>query len=485
MRKRVGILFIVICMVVCLIPFVGMTFFRTDTTTENKTLAEFPSLVEDGALNLDFTDELGAYFEDHFAFRQQLVNTDALIQSKVFDESNVDTVTNGSDGWLYYTATVDDYLGQNLMSEQAVYNAARNLALTQTYVESQGAQFAITVPANKNSLYGENMPYYDSRIVSTEKNIEYLKAELERQGVHYIDLFTPFEEEDEVLYLKRDSHWNEKGAVLAYNTILGEMEIEHDTLDDVPVSRSKTEIGDLNSMVFPLTAQPEWNYNYEYKETYTYTTPTESVEDAWIATENAEGNGSLLMFRDSFGNTLLPLMANTFSEAYFSKGEPYLIGLYMGLYQPETVIVEKVERNISEFAGDPPVLPGIAADLPEAIADSESAATCTVEASMNDMTYVSIGGVLDEAWSGSLSNVYVRLSSGDTAKTVEAFLISSEETDYGYQAYLAKQDLLDLFPDACDNIQVEVIAGTGDAAYTVYSEAMDFTEAVSTEIVFE
>ncbi len=485
MKKRVGILFIVICMVVCLIPFVGMTFFRTDTTTENKTLAAFPSLIEDGKWNREFSDELGAYFEDHFAFRQQLVNTDALIQSKVFDESNVDTVTNGSDGWLYYTATVDDYLGQNLMSEQAVYNAAHNLALMQTYVESRGAQFAVTVPANKNSLYGENMPYYDSKIVSTEKNIENLEEEMERQSVSYIDLFTPFEEEEEVLYLKRDSHWNEKGAVLAYNTILGTMGIVHDTLDNVPVSRSETEIGDLNSMVFPLTAQPEWNYNYDYEKTYAYTTPTESVEDSWIATENAEGSGSLLMFRDSFGNTLLPLMANTFSEAYFSKGIPYLIGLYMDLYQPETVVVEKVERNVSEFAEDPPVMPGIAADLPEKNAVSESTATCVVESSMNDMTYVSVSGVLDETWSESLTNVYVRLSAEDTAKTVEAFLISSEETDYGYQVYLAKQDLLDLFPDGCDNIQVEVIAGTTDGAYTVYSEAMDFTEAVSAEIVFE
>ncbi len=484
MRKRVGLLFIVICMVVCLIPFVGMTFFRTDTTTENKTLAEFPSLIVDGALNLEFPDELGAYFEDHFAFRQQLVNTDALIQSKVFNESNVDTVTNGSDGWLYYSATVDDYLGQNLMNGQAVYNAAHNLALMQTYVESRGAQFAVTVPANKNSLYGENMPYYDSRTVSTEKNIEHLKEELENQDVHYIDLFTPFEEADEVLYLKRDSHWNEKGAVLAYNTILGTMGIPHDTLDNVPVTRSKTEIGDLNSMVFPLTAQPEWNYNYEYEKTYTYVTDTQSVEDGWIITENVEGTGSLLMFRDSFGNTLLPLMANVFSQGYFTSGTPYLIGLYMDKYMPETVIVEKVERNVNQFAEGPPVMPGIAAELPAESVASESRATCTVESSMNDMTYASISGVLDETWSEPLTNVYVRLHSGDTEKTVEAFLVSNEESDYGYQVYLPKQDLLETFADACDNVKVEVFAKTENGVYTVYEETMDFTEAVS-EIIFE
>ncbi len=479
MKKSIGILFIVICMAVCLIPFVGMTFFRTDTTTENKTLAEFPSLMVDGKLNTDFTDELGEYFEDHFAFRQQLVNTDALIQSKVFDESNVDTVINGENGWLYYTATLDDYLGQNLMSERAIYNAAHNMKLMQTYVELRGGQFAVAIPANKNSLYGENMPYYDSKIVSTDSNLERLSAEFEEQGVNYVDLYSTFEAQDEVLYLMRDSHWNGKGALLAYNTILDSMGIEHDTLEDAPVTESKTEIGDLNSMVFPLTAIPEWNYYYEYNETYSYVTNTESVEDGWIITENEEGNdSSLLMFRDSFGNTLLPYFANTFSDAYFSKGVPNLLGLYMDIYSPDVVIVEKVERNINEFAEDPPVISGLGVSMPEEIAYAESEATCMVESSENDMSRLSISGVLDEP-DDSLTNVYVRLSAGDSTRTVEAFLVSSEETDYGYLAYMTKDEVAEQFSGSLDAVQVEVITYTEDGLTVVYTGVQDFTGAIS------
>ncbi len=478
MKKWVGILFVVICMAICLIPFAGMTVYRTDTTTENKTLAEFPSLVEDGSVNLDFSDELGDYFEDHFAFRQQLVNADALIQGTVFHELNVDTVIHGKNGWLYYTASLDDYLGQNLMSEQAVYNAAHNLSLLQTYVESQGAQFAVAIPANKNTLYGENMPYYDAKIVSTERNLTNLAAACEVQGVHYIDLYTAFEEQDEVLYLQRDSHWNEKGAVLAYHTILEGMGITHSTLEDVVVNRSKTEIGDLNSMVYPLTAVPEWNYDYQQEETYTFVTETESVEDAWIVTDNPEGTGSLLMFRDSFGNTLLPFMANTFSQGYFTKGTPYLIGLYMEQYRPKTVIAEKVERNISDFAEEAPVMPGMEVILESEATVAETCATCEVTAAENDASYVSISGVLDEIEGKTLTNVYVRIGTGDAAQTLEAFLLSSEETDYGYQVYLKKQDVMDRFSDVWDDVSVEVMAKTESGLYAVYMGTLDFSAAL-------
>ena len=56
---------------------------------------------------------------------------DALIQSRVFSVSNVDTVMKGTDGWLYYTDTLDDYLGTNLMNRRQVFNVANNLSLLQ------------------------------------------------------------------------------------------------------------------------------------------------------------------------------------------------------------------------------------------------------------------------------------------------------------------------------------------------------------------
>ena len=91
MMKNKGFLtvFIAACLVMCLIPFGCMIFARTDTTTENKRLKEFPAVTaKDGALNTDFLKDMGAYFEDHFAFRQQLVTADAEVQIHMSSHTN-------------------------------------------------------------------------------------------------------------------------------------------------------------------------------------------------------------------------------------------------------------------------------------------------------------------------------------------------------------------------------------------------------------
>ena len=318
MKKAGNIIYIGICLIFCVLPFAGMTIYRTDTTTENKTLAAFPELKKEGSVNLEYFDELSMYFEDHFAFRQELVSADAVIQSKIFQVSNVDTVMAGTEGWLFYTDTLDDYLGQNTMTDRQIFNTVHNIALLQQYVIEKGADFLFAIAPNKNSLYEEHMPYYADYKVSSVRNIDMLKPKFAEAEISYVDLFEPFEKEEEILYLKRDSHWNNKGAVLAYDTILDSLMMEHETYETVKAVREKKEYGDLNKMLYPLTAKPEWNYYYQYDNQWSYVSDNKDVEAAWIETQCSKGKGSLLMFRDSFGNTLLPLMAAQFEKDCFS-----------------------------------------------------------------------------------------------------------------------------------------------------------------------
>ncbi len=481
MRKVPQIFYIVLCMAICLVPFAGMTFWATDSTTENKTLASFPSLVGEDGVNLDFFDELADYFEDHFAFREALVNADAVIMGQVFGESNEDTVIQGENGWLYYTDTLDDYLGQNLMSDRSISNAAHNLALVQEYVEAGGAQFVLTVAPNKNSLYGENMPYYDSVIVSDESNAERLKEQLEENGINYVDLFALFESQDEVLYLKRDSHWNNKGALLAYNALMDALNLEHEDYETTEVLRTQTEVGDLATMLYPLTAEPEWNYYYQYESAYSYVTETQSVEDAWIVTENDNQENSLLMFRDSFGNTLLPFMAEAFGEGYFAKGEPYAIGRYMSNYEPNVVIIERVERNLSDFAENPPVMQCLQADeetaelVREAATNGNAAAennvtTCEIKESESDTSYYVVSGIADESCCSAETVFNICLSSGGSDMIFQAYCVTTQNSDYGYLLYLSKDSVEEM--GGRGSITVEVVAETEGDYTLLYSGDM-------------
>lgn len=471
MKKTWNIIYIVCCLLICVLPFAGMAVYRTDTTTENKTLAAFPKWTAEGKFNTGYFDELSAYFEDHFAFRRELVSVDAKIQNAVFCVSNVDTVVAGTAGWLYYTDTVDDYLGQNVMTDRQVFNTVHNLSLLQQYVTEHGAQFRFTVAPNKNSLYGSNMPYYLQHKAGKVKNVELLKDELAKANIAYVDLFEPFERSSKTLYLKRDSHWNNEGAVLAYNTLMDSLETGHETYDTVKVIREEREYGDLNKMVYPMLAKPEWNSYYQYDSKWSYTSADSDVEAAWLETGCPNGEGSLLMFRDSFGNTLIPLMAEQFPKAAFSKSVPCRIAEYMEQCEPELVIVEKVERNLDEYMLTPPIMPAPEVEL-EGDEQEEALTTAIhLEESMEDTDYWVLFGKID-AYGLEDAPIYVRLTAGEQTKCYEAFTVTEEITDYGYRLYLPKEEMQAFGLADGKTVTVDILIRQGDTIRRVASDTV-------------
>lgn len=419
-------------MVLCLIPSVGMLFFPTTQTTENKAMAPAPKLMtEDGTVNRAFFQDFERYFNEHIALRNPLVSADAKIQTTLFQESNVSGVISGTDGWLYYSSTLDDYLGLNLMTERELYNLAHNFSVVQDYVEDRDMDFVLTIPPNKNTLYGENMPYYKASVVNTDHNAVLLSPYLFQLGVNYLDLFTMFESQDETLYLKRDSHWNNKGACMAYNGIMDALAIPYEDYSAAEPALVKNENGDLNKMLYSFYGPLEENYDYALPQDYVYANEVKSVEDGWIITENENQTGKLLMFRDSFGNTLIPFFSNAFGAAYYSKGEPNMLETYVELYDPDCVVIQKVERNIRDYLDNPPILTAPEAQLPLNFTIASTETTLQLEESRNAMNYYKLSGILDESRMETESQVLVCVN-GTTYRAYHT-------GDTGFCLYLKKE----------------------------------------------
>lgn len=432
MKKN--LIFILACMGVCLLPLAGMTVHPTTVSTENRTMSEFPDLKKkDGSWNWDFFREFEEYFNEHFAFRNELVYADAVIQTSLFQVSSVDTVTYGTDGWLYYTSTLDDYLGTGRMSDRKIYSLAHNLSLVHQYVEEAGSDFLLAVPPNKNTLYGEHMPWYDSWIVDSVHNVDLLAPKLRELKIPCADLPELFRKEDEVLYLKRDSHWNGKGAVLAYNCMMDELGYVHEDYGDTPVRRAKDEDGDLNRMLYTLYGEKELNYRYDTKQKYTCTNGAESVEAPWIETTGGAGNGTLLMFRDSFGNTLLPLFADQFEKAWFTKEVPYGLESLMEQYHPDTVIFEKVERNLSEYIDMPPIISGMETEISQIEETLKSGATVSLESLDYDFNYYKISGKVEKELLGDETDIVVRIN--------DTYYRPYYTGENSYELYMKKEEI--------------------------------------------
>ena len=479
--KKIGYYcFLVIGLLLCVFPLAGMSFAQTVETTEKKELAAFPSFIEEGKWNKEYLQELGAYFEDHFAFRQSFVAIDSWVESILFQKTNIDNVIVGKDGWLFYKDTLNDYAGKEKLSDRALENIAYNVSVMQGWVEAQGKKFVFTIAPNKNSLYEEGMPYTYSYKYSDTNNRKLLENKLQEKGVNYVDLYEQFESQQEILYLERDSHWNNKGALLAYNSILDGAGWEHEDYSNCRYQMKKDYIGDLNSMVYPGMEMPEDNYYYNYETLYQYVNKGNyedveksnvSVEDARVQTYNAQGRGTLVMYRDSFGNTLLPFMANAFQNGYFYKTSPYNVGMHMENGDPDVVIVEKVERKLDELATTPAVMQGVEVTLPEKCRTVNTDTTLSTIIPETNTEYYEIYGVLDETVAASSNAIYVQFEKKDGELiTYQAFARTIEGvSDYGYVAYIPSNLVVG------KKMEVNVYVKREDGVFCVKNSKVDIT----------
>lgn len=354
--KKGKLIYCILFFAICLCPSLGMLVTKQETSSENRQLSEFPSpKTEEGKINVEWLSQAGDYFQEHFAFRNELVTGNALLHGRLLETSTADGVIQGKNGWLYYKDSLDDYLGQDLLSDRSLFNIAHMLSMTQQALEEKGVNFLFTIAPNKNSLYGDNMPYYDKLKVSGQTNRENLEDWLKTEKVAYADLYQALMEEDEVLYHARDSHWNNKGAALAADVLMDALGKDHDSYEGESYTVRRDYTGDLDTMLYPLASTADDEIYYDKETTYATVEEIQSNFDPRITTVNPVKEGSLVMYRDSFGNALLPYMADAYANAYFSRGIPYQL-MDVETHSADTVIIERAERFLPEMSQFPPVL---------------------------------------------------------------------------------------------------------------------------------
>lgn len=273
--------------------------------------------------------------------------------------------------------------------------------MMQETLNEKGVQFLFTVAPNKNSLYGENMPYYDSLKVSSDKNLVNLQKYLRQEQVSY---------------------------------------------------------GDLYEMLYPLAMTPEEEVYYDRQTTFAYVGEVVSNFDPKITTVNPVKEGSLVMFRDSFGNALLPFMADAYSSAYFSRGVPYQMS-EVDEKNADTVIVERAERFLPEMAQLPPIMEGPECQVnvteEDTVPAGAGAVQCEIQGNLEKIT-----GCIEEKYLDIDSRIYIRLNHN---KIYEAFPmdVSTEDgkTDSsGFCLYLDRSLL------AADGNQIEIFTDNKDSA---------------------
>ncbi len=468
--KKKDLIYIGLFLAILLVPSVGMLAGTQESSSENRRLASVPTVHDENGWNINLLSDAGDWFTDHFALRTKLVTANARLRSGLFGVSAEDGVIDGTDGWLYYSDSLDDYLGRNQLSDRSLFNIAHSMAMTGQILAERGVDFLFTVAPNKNTLYGSNMPYYDQGILDSEGNLDRLTGYIEQESVPYLDLQALLEEEPEVLYHKTDSHWDNRGAALAADAMadmLGTIHMDHRTES---YSEQADFEGDLAAMLYPADVKPETEYYYDEIHTFAYVGEIQTTFDPLITAVNPSRSGSLVMYRDSFGNALVPFLADLYGNSYFSRGVPAHMETDTLTHTADTVILERAERFLPDQAQSPPML-AASMTIPPVVAEKETAVALSGESSVAlsaESGLIKLTGALPSEKLKTDDRIWIEL---DGQATYEAFPADvrnedGDAYDYGFVLYLSA----DLVPAGTHTLTV--MAGQPDAAQIIEKTAV-------------
>lgn len=446
MKKIIYTIYIAVFIVICFLPGVLTIFAGEEENTEKRELSAFPDFItENGSINKNWTKEFDTYFSEHFAFRNKLVNINANLMNSVFKTSAENDVIVGKDDWLYYGYTADDFTGISPMEDWEIEDIAHVIKMMEDYSQKYNVKMIFAAVPNKNTIYPEYMPYNYIKS-NNPSNLDRLEDKLSEIGADYCSLKNvlsdkKLQQPEKLLYHKTDTHWNNYGAYTAYQALCNSLGIENvNTYDEGMIENSWE--GDLQKMLFPNSDFLDEQVNYNLNNSYSYMGRFRALDDMIINTSCEEKENALLMFRDSFGEAILPFMADNFKTAQFSRIVPY--GLNMiesGGYNYS--VLEIVERNLANLRKYAPSIPSPECEetLNAEISDMEFASCYSTE----NNGYIKVYGEIDSEIS---ENKSCKIYAGIDGKIYEAFPVyeeellgSSENKKHGYSLNIIAENV--------------------------------------------
>lgn len=438
MKKVTKIIYSALFFGMCATPLVMLPFSKNSGELEKKELAKMPSVIKDGSVNKDFSEEFEGWFNDNLPMRSQLLTGANFVKSNIFKSPSGNVIV-GKDGWLFYESTVPDFMNTNAMSEHDLKSIVVTLSLLQENVESKGGKFLFAPTPNKNSIYGEYMPVFYTK--AKDNNLSRLYEYLEQSDVNYVNLKQfLIEKKDMMIYHTDDTHWTNLGALLSYNEMMNSLDREHKTYDGVSYKITDDWRGDLDKLLYPAynASCCQYEFDIDYDE-FSFVMPagvtdTKAQLDNFMSDKEDGDNRfktsrkdkdtgrNLYMVRDSFGRALLPFMIDNYDTAMFVR----TICPEMNMVQENTdMIYEIVERNLCNLIKTAPFM------MSPQRADIE--ASKVVESDKNYMLASDEGyayriyGTIDESMVSEDTRVYVKLESEDNEYIFEAFPVYEEE----------------------------------------------------------
>ncbi len=341
-----------------------------DRGAENRELAAFPQIDGSWASVAAFGPGLSDWFDDHFGFRSTLVRWYGESRLFMLGVSPSAAVVKGADGWFFYgdDKSVEDYAEVDPLTPEALANWREAVLRARDWLGARGIAYVFTVAPDKHVVYAEEMPATILRVGDLSRTDQLLTA-LQDTGLA-VDVRPALfgAKASERIYQQTDTHWNDRGAFVAYEQIITAVRARVPgtppawTRDDFEPVERNVEGLDLAGMMglkrvlreVDLTLAPRRPRRARVLEP-AGAAPTD--EEGRIVTEIDDPSlPRAVIFRDSFVSRLVPFLSEHFSRAVYLWQNDFDADAVTKEH-PDVVIQQIVGRHLYNFIPSPELVP--------------------------------------------------------------------------------------------------------------------------------
>lgn len=309
------------------------------------------------------TDKIEQYANYSF---YKLLNKSLVKEKVIVGKDDFLFLGNGYDNVLYKTQGLYPY------KHKAIDDWTNKLKNIQTWYEDKGIKFAMVIAPNKHTVYNDKLPNW----INGNKEImtdDIVKLSLEK-GINILDMGKKLKEQKATqLYLTTDSHWNQKGASIAYEETIKYINSTYGLKYKIPkydLSMHHRKSGDLAALlkiksILPNNYEKDYSFNFEneskvchgyidqnhkLKKCVNKKNPVMIItrQDQYMTNEHSLNKDSLLLVCDSFASANSKLYNATFSTIWkFHHNRIYGENLakFVDIHKPDIVIYQLIERE--------------------------------------------------------------------------------------------------------------------------------------------
>ncbi len=334
--------------------------FRQNVSVENRFAARWPDLsallagrAGRQAVETALNDRIGG--------RAALVGLRGAIGYDLFGGSPSRRVVTGRGGWLFLTdrGSIEDHRRRLVLPDALLTAIAGRLTQRQADLAAQGIRYGMVITPDKHSIYPDYLPDHLAPGAGRTRLDQVIQTVAARGLLLDLRpaLTSAREREGDGLYFRLDTHWTALGAWYGANAVLDWL--GRPALPRPPLPREHRSRTDLPPMIGRTIAEE----NYPIAWTGPCGAQAQSFHaDGRLAQEGDDAaapppitittcpgqDGTLLLFRDSFSNALLPYFAERFGRVIAVRAYPTdrQIADFVAQHRPTHVLEQRVERNL-------------------------------------------------------------------------------------------------------------------------------------------